>query len=362
MKITSYNITDVGYHYIGLRVLGGLPPTARREEQTNTISRGVLKYVSDKALRLMLKEPKGTFETVGEKICQELVHFQFARSVRGAYEITEAGRKVLDLLDKRNHTELRRLMATVHLKTYDNLRVVVQRHIEIGSIWRPIVEANQFTSKNYIERLLEPMFENNAALVAVDVLENLLGKTPKKVEDALQERVLKRTFPDLSISLPLFRSLSDRLVSLRLLNIMRANLNSCEFAKSYSPCVSESSKRNWYALLNTQLPSGGTFKIYFCEPDMADIANQKVLLKALGVAFSELVSQAGYYDLPEVRDFVCEHLKIPEVAFDEGVNHLLDLQPSPLTVGLRYEGITGRRKPLARGQESIQIYNLIRRA
>ena len=68
MRITSYNITDISYHYIGLRVLAGLPSTARREEQTNAISRNVLKYVSDKALRLMLPEPKGTFEIVGEKV------------------------------------------------------------------------------------------------------------------------------------------------------------------------------------------------------------------------------------------------------------------------------------------------------
>ena len=33
MNISSYNISDVGYHYIGLRVLGGLPATARRVEQ-----------------------------------------------------------------------------------------------------------------------------------------------------------------------------------------------------------------------------------------------------------------------------------------------------------------------------------------
>jgi hypothetical protein len=362
VKITSYNITDVGYHYIGLRVLSGLPPTARREEQINTIARGVIKYVSDKALRLMLKEPKGTFETVGEKICQELVHFQFARLVRGAYELTEAGRKLIDLLDKRNFTELRRLMVTIHLKTYDNLRAVVQRHIDLGGIWRPIVEASQLSDKNYLERLLEPTFKNEAALVAMEVLENLIGKTPKKIEDALQERVLKSAFFDLSISLPLFRSLCDRLVSLRLINIMRANHMGCEFAKSYSPCVSRSPKYEWYTLLNILLSSGGTYKIYFCEPDMADKSNQKELLKTIDEAFLELSPQAGYYDLPEVRDWVCERLRIPEAAFDEGINHILDLHPSPLTVGLRYEGITGRRKPLARGKESIQIYNLIRRA
>ena len=82
MNITSYNVTDVGYHYIGLRVLSGLPVGASRTEQTDTIGRSIRKYVSDKALRLMLPEPRGTFETAGEKVCQELVHMQFAKSLK----------------------------------------------------------------------------------------------------------------------------------------------------------------------------------------------------------------------------------------------------------------------------------------
>ena len=59
MNITSYNVTDVGYHLIGLRMLSGLPTNSRRDEQTETISRSVRKYVNDKALRLMLPEPRG---------------------------------------------------------------------------------------------------------------------------------------------------------------------------------------------------------------------------------------------------------------------------------------------------------------
>ena len=89
---------------------------------------------------------------------------------------------------------------------------------------------------------------------------------------------------------------------------------------------------------------------------------REVLLSAIEESFAKLIAQAGYYDLPQVRDFVCEKLMIPEAAFDEGVNELLDVQPSPLTVGLTYEGISGRRKPLVRTRQSIQIFNLIRRA
>ncbi len=359
MKISSYNITDVAYHYIGLRVLAGLPATARREDQTSAISRSVLKYVSDKALRLLLPEPTGTFETVGEKICQELVHFKFAQSVPRAYELTEDGRKALELLDNRNHVELRRLMARVHLQTYDNLRAVVRKYFEIESLWLPVVEASQLTSQDYIQHLLKPTFKEDAPEVATEILESLQSRSPKKVEDALRQRILRQMMPDMNLSL--FRALSDRLVSLRLLNIMKASAEGCEFARSYSPCVAASPPYKWYVKLDVLLSSGDTFIIYLCEPDMGDKNTQENLLIALNAAFSALSPQAGYYDLPEVRDFVCYYLKIPEASFDEGINHLLDLQPSPLTAGLRYDGISGRRKPLVRSQEVSQIHNLIRR-
>lgn len=59
MNITSYNVTDVGYHYIGLRVLDGMGTTAERSQQIEAISSNVRKFVSDRALRLMLPEPRG---------------------------------------------------------------------------------------------------------------------------------------------------------------------------------------------------------------------------------------------------------------------------------------------------------------
>lgn len=117
MNISSYNVADVGYHYIGLRVLSGLPTTAHRKEQEATISRSVLKYVSDRALRLLLPEPRGTFQTIGEKVCRELVHLQIAVSAQHAYELTKFGKELLDLLNKRRHTELRRIMAKIHLRS-----------------------------------------------------------------------------------------------------------------------------------------------------------------------------------------------------------------------------------------------------
>ena len=152
MNITSYNITDVTYHYIGLRVLEGLPNTIERPKQIQAVSENVREFVTNRALRLMLPTPGGTFRAAGEKICQELVHFQFATSGQSKYELTETGRYVLGLLSDQDFTKLRRLTAQIHVRTYDNLRNVVQNHIDSGPVWRPVVDAARIAECGYIEK------------------------------------------------------------------------------------------------------------------------------------------------------------------------------------------------------------------
>jgi hypothetical protein len=58
-------------------------PAAPRKEQNAAISRSVLTYARDKALRQMLREPKSTYETVGERICQELADFKLLETTHG---------------------------------------------------------------------------------------------------------------------------------------------------------------------------------------------------------------------------------------------------------------------------------------
>ena len=362
MNITSYNVTDVGYHYIGLRVLNGLPTTARRDEQTGTISRNVRKYVADKALRLLLPEPRGTFETAGEKICQELVHLRLVGSVNRAYEMTDDGKEVLALLDGRKNIELRRLMAEKHLRTFDNLRLVVKTHMKLEAVWRPVVTAEGPDNREYIASLLAPTFGQEADEQAGQVLSMLNGNGSKKLEDTLRLLVLRKVLPEIHLSEAMFRSMCDRLVSLRLLNQKRSHQGTCDFLKTYSPCVEANPPNDWYSSLDVRLTSGENFRIFFCEPNMSRPSTLHRFLDAVYQAFTVLTPTAGYFDLPQVRDTVSERLKIPEAAFDEGLNRVLDLEPCPLTVGLQYERATGRRKPLVRDRGSTQIYNLIRGA
>lgn len=362
MNISSFNITDVGYHYIGVRVLAAMPE-ASREEQIATISRSVLKYARDKALRLMLPEPKSTYETIGEKICQELAHFGFTEAIKGrGYELTAVGIETLTMLNEKNFLELRRRMALVHLKTYTNLQAVVHAHITHNGILSPIVEATRTIDTAYVAALLRPTFGPTAQSEAEQFLVDRGECTAKQIEGALRERVLKELIPQHAIGVPLFRSMTDRLVSLRLLNSLKVSREKVEFLRTYSPCVEGPPTRTWHHQAVTSLSTGGMYTIYLSEPNVEERETQQYLLTALDSAFAALKEQAGYFDLPDVRDFVCENLSIPEAAFDEGLIILLERPTPPITLGLTYDRITGRRKPLVRAGESTQIYNLIRRA
>jgi len=309
LKITSYNITDVGYHYVGLRVLSGLPLTELREGQINAISKSILKYANDKAKRFMLPEPKGTFETIGEKVCQELVHLKLAQKSQGSYELTENGTRALELLNNGKYADLRRIMVMAHFETYHNLRALVKKHIEIGTILRPIIESSPLMEINYIENLLSPTFGANAAFVANNFLNVNVGKSPKNIENLLCDIILNHLVPEMDISVSLFRSLCDRLVSLRLLNVARTNINNCLFYKSYSPCLLAKPIQRWHLKFDIPISLGDTFLLYFSEPSFDDNDTHQEFVKQIIEAFSATSSYGGYFDIPDIRDFVCENMK-----------------------------------------------------
>lgn len=365
MNISSYNVTDVTYHYIGLRVLDGIPRSTQRTEQIEAVANNVRKFVSDRNQRLMIAAPGTSYRGTAEKICTELEQFCFVQSqgktAGGRYDLTESGRHVLDLMAEQNAVALRRLMAVTHLQTYDNLRNVVQNHIITGPVWRPIeVNAEHIGQAGYLETLLTPTFGGDAASVAAAIYAEHGEQTPSKIRDALHAKVIKQFLPEQRMGVANFRGLCARLTTLRLLNLRYATVKGCKFHKTYSPCTVETTPHKWYTPLAVPLSNGETYRILFCEPDMAESGNQDILLNAIDHAMRQLSPIAGYHDIPDLRDTVCEALLIPEAAFDDGLNRLLDRTPSPLSVGFHYDGISANRKPLVRRQTN-QLHNLIRR-
>ena len=362
MNITSYNINDVTFHYIGLRVLQALPDTVAKTNQLETISNSIHNHVCGRSLRLMLPEPKGTYRSAGEKVCQELRHFGFVSAAKGMpYRLTQDGLDVLSLLDGNRYTDLRRLMIKVHLRTYDNLRLVLQHHLDGEAVWRPIVEERRLSDERYVNHLLEPTF-GTAAQSYADAFADLPEKrSAKGIESELTGMVLWRLFGHFKVKTALFRTLCDRLASLRLINTRRAARNGCDFIKTYSPCMSSNKQLPWYTPLEVSDDGSLPKVIYVCEPNMKMRDCQDAVLKTLDTAFKELPAVGGYHAIPDLRDFVCERMMIPEPAFDDAVNRLLDRPEPVLSAGLGYEGITAQRKPLVRKRGDTQLHNLLRR-
>ena len=262
MKISSYNINDIAYHYIGVRVLDGMAgQNTTRAEQIAAISRNAYKYVSDKALRLMLPEPRGTYEAIGEKICQELVHMHFARATRGGpYELTENGEYIVRLLNERRYAELRKTMVSAHLSTYDNLRLVFFKHLELGALWRPILEAGTPVTKEMLRTFLTPIFREETLDVLDGMADNLLGRVGKQVEDEILSYFLRYYFGRDAMGIPLFRALCDRLISLRLINMTRAPCGKREFLKSYSTATRDQPSDPWYVPVSGTARECATFR------------------------------------------------------------------------------------------------------
>ena len=362
MNITSYNIGDVTFHYVALRVLHKLPQGTEKARQFELISQSIYSHVCSRSLRLMLPEPKGTYKVAGEKVCRELAHFGFAHAQKGQpYGLTSAGLGALELLESKRYTDLRRLMAQVHLNTYSNLRAVLLFHLDGRPVWRPVVEEGRLGERNYVLRLLTPSLgEQSASRVASVVpFDNEQGL--KSIESVLISKILTHLFGDFRMRVALFRTICDRLASLRLLNLRRDRSNGCEFNKTYSPCRSHAEECSWYKPLEVSNDPDDPATVYLSEPDMKASDWQDAVLSALDVAFQKLPSHGGYHAIPDLRDFVCERLMIPEPAFDEAVNALLDRPEAVLSAGLGYESITAQRKPIVRKRSGTQLHNLLRR-
>lgn len=362
MNITSYNINDVTFHYVGLRVLEASPNAVDKATQMATISRSIYNHVCHRSLRLMLPEPKGTYRVAGEKVCQELMHFGLVGAEKGMpYRLTESGLSTLALLEQRRYTDLRKVMAELHLNTYDNLRAVLLHHLDGTSVWRPVVEERRLAETSYVRRLLEPTFGEAAQSLAEPMEELADQRSAKTIESYLTSVVLSHLF-GAKMKNALFRTLCDRLASLRLLNARRAEEDDCAFTKTYSPCRStDDEKLSWYTPLEIATCGGSVQEIYACEPNMERQDCQDAVLDALDEAFKRLPAVGGYHAIPDLRDSVCERLMIPEPAFDDAVNRLLDRTTPVLSAGLGYEGITAQRKPLVRRRGDTQLHNLLRR-
>jgi hypothetical protein len=297
----------------------------------------------------MLPAPRGTFSSVGEKVLNELRHFALTESQDKRVILSVKGSEALQLLQKSRFTELRRLFVQLHLETYDNLLAVVEYLASGAVVLRPMKENLDLTQLTALARSYLP-WEGDKISFDTDL-------TPQKAEELITTRLLEHCFPNAKLTVPIFRSMCDRLASLRLINQSRVSKDGADGFAIYGTC-SNARNAEWDVELSFTI--GHSVRLLFLSEFSLDKKGAwKALASALERAFHELKPEGGFYDLPDVRDRVCLELRIPEAAFDNAVSEMLDSPNPPISLGLRYERITGRRKPMVR-QPGNQIFNLIR--
>jgi hypothetical protein len=84
------------------------------------------------------------------------------------------------------------------------------------------------------------------------------------------------------------------------------------------------------------------------------------VLAAVMKARGALVERAGYYRIYEIRDRVCESLRLSQGMFDAIFLHIYRTQPGLMTFGVDYEKITAKRLPIeVRDGASSNLRNLV---
>jgi hypothetical protein len=343
VNITSYNITDVTYHYVGLRVVQASSGESR-DRLAEVISTAVQKLVMDRALRLMLPAPRGTFSSVGEKVLNELKHFGLTDTDRKRVVLSQKGSELFNLLQANRFSEVRRSFVKFHLESYDNVRQVVEYLASGETVFRPIKDGLDLTRLRAVTKAFIPWQSDYRLPDEV---------TSQEAEDSITASILEHCFPNAKLTVPIFRSMCDRLTSMRLVNQPRASRDGFQAFAIYGTC-SNAKQNEW----QVQLPSWSS-DLFLSEFALDKPGARNALSGALEEAFGELSPEGGFFDLPDVRDKVCLHLRIPEAAFDDALLQMLDSSDPGLSLGLRYERITARRKPLIR-QPGNQLFNLIR--
>ena len=159
-------------------------------------------------------------------------------------------------------------MACVHLETYDNLRAVTLKHLDqvhLAAHSRNVQAGTKRIPREVAGAILWGKGGFPCGCHSGKPPRGWHEKGGEKIEDALQSRVIAQALPGVRVTVPLFRSIADRSVSLRLLNIARdaTTIKGCDFLKSYSPCVENAPPHSWYTPLSVNPSATPPFMIYF---------------------------------------------------------------------------------------------------
>lgn len=184
-------------------------------------------------------------------------------------------------------------------------------------------------------------------------------KIGNRIKNVVQQLVLEQATDGIVSKMVIYRTLRDRLSSAGAINSRTQVIGSAIAIECIYSCLhigppADADPTTWIQL---EVPRSAQ-PIFVHEPEPEQIAER--LFNELRKATSALVPRAGYYRIYELRDRICETLRISQGVFDSAFLYLYKSKQGEISLGVDYETITARRLPIeVRDHGRSEFFNLL---
>jgi len=383
-NITHFNVSDVALYYQGLVALA--PSSMESAVAAEEIRRRAVTYIERRRASFSLPSPRGQLETLGEKILFDLRQMDLATIADGKVKLTPAGLAVVENLKRGEGRRARLAVLGRLVETYANAAFLCTTVTPpMGKpLFVPIPRATteEIDDDEGETRLVPANLESVCTAWAQWCLENhrpdlMPSDLQKRTEALLEASKDKRGFTEKArnalaqlvvgsatkgriAKAPIYRTVRDRLSTAGALNSVTRPVPgkplAVEVVFSCMHTGRPSVRAEEWQTLGAKLPLVEDVWIHEAEPARLESS----VVAALREARRALVERAGYYRIYELRDRVCEALRLSQGMFDSVFVYIYRTRPGLMTLGVDYEKITAKRLPIEiRDGGSSNLFNLV---
>lgn len=385
-NVSSYNINDVALYYHTLRCIADEAMDA--SAAADRVRERLVSYLERRRAALTLPPLRTELPTLGRMALTELRQMKLIEVEGGKFRLLQAGAAIMEKLRKGEGRQARRLVLGRMLNTFTNLYGFAKKLSPPGGreLVLPVPRGNnvsveavddsnidlrgdtgldlvhvckswgEWCEKNSRPDLLPPNFVESAQRLFDSSTDKQIGN---RIKSAVQVLVLKHATEGIVGKLTIYRTLRDRLSTAGALNSRIRGIEGSPLALEvvYSCLRFGSPERDHQEWIRVEVPNIAE-PCFIHEPEPEQIAGR--LYAELRAAAECLTPRAGYYRIYELRDRVCETLRLSQGVFDAAFLHVYREKRDALSLGVDYETITAKRLPIeVRDNGRSEHFNLV---
>jgi len=371
-NISSYTINDIALYYHALICVKEPLDSAVAQERIRV---HLIDYIEQRRAALSLPPLRTQIPTLGEKALNELRQMNFVTVEDGKVRLLPAGAEIASQLTTGNGRNARRLILGRMIDTFDNVYGLIKKlspaagkdivlpmpkgpnlssdamdasDVDLrGEITLDLAQVckawTDWCATNTRLDLLPDDFLSRARHLSVVSKDRKIGS---RIKNVVQQLVLEQATDGIVSKMPIYRTLRDRLSSAGAINSRIRAIDSstialeCVYSCLHIGPLTYPDSNAWIQL---DVPRSAE-PILVHEPEPQQIADR--LFSELRIAASTLVPRAGYYRIYELRDRICEALRISQGVFDSAFLYIYRSKQGEISLGVDYETITAKRLPI----------------